>query len=204
MQPIPTLKYEEVVRAPYDRGAIVRDDFPGFREDYLAIHCLIREYRPRRIVEIGTSTGSGTNVLCRAMRIRRFWYNGGRRVLSIDVPPGTDSSIIYPGDEPEDGHPAEAGSECRFPYDQLFGDSGTFDFSPYYPIDAWFIDGKHSYDYVVRDSEQALRSRPHLVIWHDLQIDGVHRAIRDVMASRPEFDVYRIGDTRVGAAIRRP
>jgi hypothetical protein len=201
---IPTKRYEDVVRSPYKNGAIVRDDFPGFKEDYLVVHCLIRRYQPKRIVEIGTSTGTGTNVICKAMGIRRFWFNSDRKVISIDVPPGTDSKIIYPGDSPEDGHPHKAGLDCRFPYQQLFGDSQNFDFSPCYPVDAWFIDGKHSYPYVMRDSEQALESRPKLIMWHDLQIEEVYKAVCDVMESRPEYDLYRVGDTRVGAAIWKP
>jgi hypothetical protein len=199
---IPVVAYEAIVKAPYHKGAFIRDDFPGFKEDYLAIHCLIRKYQPRRIVEIGTSTGSGTNVICKAMGIRRFWFNPGRAVISIDVPPGTDRNVIYPGENPEDGHPAKAGEHCRFPYRQLFGDSQVFDFSPYYPIDAWFIDGKHSYPYVVRDTEQALQSRPKLIIWHDLQIEEVYTAICDAMASRHEYELCRVGETRVGAAVR--
>lgn len=197
---IPVVKYETIVKSPYEEGAIIRDDFPGFREDYLVIHSLIRHYQPMRFMEIGTSAGTGTNVICNAMGIRRFWFNKDRKVMSIDVPPGTDPKEIYPGENPEDGHPAKAGIDCHFPYEQLYGNSQTFDFSPYYPIDAWFIDGKHNYPYAKKDTEQALKSKPKLLIWHDMQIDEVSQAVADVMKNHPEYDLKRVGTTRIGFA----
>jgi predicted O-methyltransferase YrrM len=96
------LRFCDVVSLPYSKNAIIRDDFPGFKEDYLALHCIIRKYKPRRFIEIGTSTGSGTNVICRAIGIHRKWINF-KKVFSIDVPPGTNPDIIYP--DHEDGHP---------------------------------------------------------------------------------------------------
>ena len=38
---ITKVKYSEIVKAPYSDGAITRDDFPGFKEDYLAIHSIL-------------------------------------------------------------------------------------------------------------------------------------------------------------------
>jgi len=192
--------FSAVVRVPYSKGAWIRNDFPGFREDYLVVHSLIRRYGPRRIMEIGTSTGRGTNVLCRAVGLRRFGFRSrGRAVLSIDVPAGTDPSILYP--DKEDGHPSKAGMECRYPYTQLFGDSSRFDFTPYYPIDAWFIDGKHDYAYASRDTRQALASDPSLVIWHDMQMDGVAKAVEDTM-SGAGYEVRRVAGTRVAYAVK--
>jgi hypothetical protein len=201
--PIYEVPLETVVCEPYRSKAIERTDFPGFREDYLVIHSLIRKYQPRRFLEIGTSVGDGTTVICNAMGLRagplRHFGRRDRQVLSIDVPPGTDPKQIYPNEE--DGHPARAGARCRFPYVQLYGDSTTFDYSPHYPIDGWFIDGKHNYEYASKDTLQALRSDPHLIIWHDMQIDGVSEAVADVM-SRTPYEISRVTGTRVGYAIR--
>ena len=197
------IPFDAVVRDPFRSGAKRRSDFPGFRDDYLAVHSLIREYQPRRFLEIGTSVGSGTNVICKAVGLRaglfRKFSPREKCVLSIDVPPGTDPTQIYPDEE--DGHPARAGARCHFPYVQLYGDSTTFDFSPFYPIDGWFIDGKHNYEYARKDTLQALKSDPQLIIWHDMQIDGVSEAVSDVMSGAP-YDVARVSGTRVGFAIR--
>ena len=197
--------YDQVVTRPYCDRAFIRTDFPGFREDYLAIHSLLRRDSPRSVLEIGTSTGLGTNVICNAIGVPRSGWRGmlgganDVRVCSIDVPLTTDPSVIYP--DGEDGHPAVAGADCIFRYTQLYGDSTTFDFSPLYPLDAWFIDGKHNYEYVRKDTKQALRASPSLIIWHDLQIPEVERAVADTMRSEP-YRVSRVSGTRVGYAVR--
>lgn len=181
------ISYEDVVKIPLSDGAILRNDFPGFREDYLVLHCLIRKILPKTFIEIGTSTGSGTNVICNAI--------GQGSVFSIDVPPGTDPSIIYPNHE--DGHPGQAGATCRFPYVQLFGFSEQFDYSPYYPIEGWFIDAKHDYPHCSLDTLNALKASPRLIVWHDMQMEGVDEAVRTVMGSRSDYDVRRVLGTRI-------
>jgi hypothetical protein len=196
------LSYTAVVRSPYDQDAIIRDNFPGFKEDYLVIHSLIRRYQPYRFMEIGTSSGAGTNVICNAMGIRK-WLPNSKKVMSIDVPPGTDPKLMYPDETPEDGHPEKAGADCSFPYQQIFGNSLGFDFSPYYPIDAWFIDGKHNYKYAKNDTELALKSEPVLIMWHDMQMDEVNDAVHDVMQKHPKYDLRRVDGTRMGVATRR-
>ena len=59
----------------------------------------------------------------------------------------------------------------------LFGDSATFDFSPFHgKVDFFFIDGAHSYDYVRSDTLNALKCcHPGSVIaWHDFGRAGVN------------------------------
>lgn len=193
--------YESVVADPYSRGAYLRSDFPGFREDYLVLHCLIRKHDPQTFMEIGTSSGLGTLVICKAMGISRLSMNK-RKVYSIDVLPGTDPTILYPGGE--DGHPARAGERCAYPYAQLFGDSYTLDFLPYYPLEGWFIDGKHSYDYVVHDTQSALEASPILIVWHDMQIEQVERAVVDVMSEYLQsYSLCRAVSTRMAFASRK-
>ena len=199
---IEKVKYDTVVTQPFSDDAIVRDDFPGFKEDYLAIHSIIRKYRPKRLLEIGTSTGWGTNVICNAMGVRKGIAGGlldKRKVTSIDVPPGTDASIIYP--KGEDGHPLKAGVNCKFLYAQLFGSSITYDFAPYYPLDAWFIDGKHDYEYCSKDTKQALKADPDLIIWHDMQMQEVYDAVAETMYGKG-YSIKWVNKTRVAYAIK--
>jgi len=195
------VEFDKVVRPPYSKGAIIRNDFPGFREDYLTVHSLIRRYEPKTIMEIGTSTGLGTNVVCNAMGFKRFRKNKeGKKVFSIDVPPGTNPKIIYP--DGEDGHPKKAGKYCKLPYTQVYGSSLNFDFSPYYPIEAWFIDGKHDYTYTKNDAELALKSDPMLIMWHDVDIQGVSDAIIAVMGAHTAYALFRVLGTRVAYAVK--
>lgn len=41
------VKFSNIVKDPYQCQAIIRNDFPGFKEDYLVLHCLIRKYVPQ-------------------------------------------------------------------------------------------------------------------------------------------------------------
>lgn len=187
-----TILYSSIVQKPYCKGAVIRKDFPGFKEDYLVLHCLIRIFNPRTFIEIGTSVGTGTNVICNAMN--------GRKVFSIDVPPGTNPATLYPGGE--DGHPDVAGKNCRFPYVQLFGDSCSYDYSPYLPLEGWFIDAKHDYEHCRKDTLNAINCEAKLIVWHDMQIDGVAKAANEVDDTK-RYDSFRVTDTRIGYATRR-
>lgn len=195
------INYKQVVTPALKKGAVIRKGFPGFREDYLAIHCLLRKYQISSVMEIGTSSGLGTRVICNALGLHKFyfWRNFGKKVVSIDVVPGTNPKIIYP--DGEDGHPQVAGELCDLPYTQLFGNSTKYDFSAVYPLQAWFIDGKHDYTYAKKDTLQALKSQPKLIIWHDKQIKGVKEAIVEVM-SKQSYDVFNLDNTRLIFAVR--
>jgi hypothetical protein len=195
------IEFNEIVKLPYSKNAAIRSGFPGFKEDYLTIHCLIGKYKPKTIMEIGTSSGLGTKVICNAMGIKRFGRNKKDvKVYSIDVPVGTDPKIIYP--HGEDGHPKEPGIYCKLPFTQIFGNSYGFDFSPYYPIEGWFIDGKHDYKFAKNDTSLALKSNPVILIWHDADIEEVGRAIIEEMKAHAEYDLFRVIGTRIAYAVK--
>jgi hypothetical protein len=79
---------------------------------------------------------------------------------------------------------------------QLYGDSGTFDFSPYYGnVDFMFIDGSHAYDYVKNDTLAALKMVRvgGTIIWHDYRrtgftpFPGVLRALTEFFLTDGRF-----------------
>jgi predicted O-methyltransferase YrrM len=77
----------------------------------------------------------------------------------------------------------------------LFGDSATFDFTPYAgKIDFFFIDGAHSYEYVRSDSENALKCvRPGGVIaWHDFGRVGLNEVSRYLVELSREIPIYSV------------
>jgi predicted O-methyltransferase YrrM len=80
-------------------------------------------------------------------------------------------------------------TECESKITQLFGDSARFDFTPYVEsIDFIFIDGAHSYEYVISDSENARKLiRPNGVIaWHDYPAyPGVWAALEELSKRWP-------------------
>jgi predicted O-methyltransferase YrrM len=91
--------------------------------------------------------------------------------------------------------------------EQLFGDSKTFDVSPWKGrCDLVFVDGSHAYSYVVSDSEKALDlvAPGGLVLWHDYagprHAAGVYRALNELSGRIP---LVRIEGTTL-VAYRRP
>jgi predicted O-methyltransferase YrrM len=75
---------------------------------------------------------------------------------------------------------------------QLYGDSATFDYTPYQgEIDFVFIDGSHTYEYVLSDSRNAialLRNGKGTILWHDYpDTSSVLQAINFLQTSEPRF-----------------
>ena len=102
------------------------------------------------------------------------------------------------------------GSGARFvgtPYaariTQLYGDSATFDYTPYEgAMDFVFVDGSHSYEYVKSDTRTALKLlKPvgGVILWHDYGSPywkGLTRALNELMTEQPELASMRhIRDT---------
>lgn len=172
--------------------AVVRDDFNGFKEDYITLHLILKKYMPKSLIEIGTNIGMGTNIICNALK--------DSIIYSIDLPSNYDMSAIYSSISPEDGRPTNIGACCKFKYNQLYGNSKEFDFSCYYPLEAWFIDGKHNYEYVSADTASAIKSSAKLIIWHDTQIDEVRQAIVDNI-NLSKYELYYVENTRISFAI---
>jgi predicted O-methyltransferase YrrM len=88
---------------------------------------------------------------------------------------------------------------------QLFGDSATFDFSPYRgKMDLVFIDGGHSEPYVRSDTRAALEmlSEHGTIVWDDyLYYPGIYKVVNELSASmRP--GVFHIVGTRLAVYSR--
>jgi predicted O-methyltransferase YrrM len=83
---------------------------------------------------------------------------------------------------------------------QLYGDSATFDYSPYYDsMDLVFIDASHSYTYVKSDSENAFKmlSSYGTIVWDDYTYyPGIYAYLNEVA---PELDqpIMHIRGTRL-------
>jgi predicted O-methyltransferase YrrM len=100
-----------------------------------------------------------------------------------------------------------SGSPVAAKVTQLFGDSKTFDVSPWAGrCDLVFVDGSHAYSYVVSDSERALElvAPGGLVLWHDYagprHAPGVYRALNELTERLP---LVRLDGTTL-VAYRRP
>jgi hypothetical protein len=83
---------------------------------------------------------------------------------------------------------------------QLYGDSATFDYSPYYGcIDLVFIDASHSYSYVKSDSENAFKmlSRSGTIVWDDYtHYPGIYAYLNEI-APKLDKPIMHIRGTRL-------
>ena len=163
---------------------------------------LVSYFKPRTVFEIGTYTG---------FTAMHFTLNS------------PESSIVYTLDLPEN---FQASQDQRLSYDdklviklstenihrrifkntpqeqkivELFGDSKTFDFSPYYgKIDFIYVDGNHSHDYVQSDTENAMKmlSDHGVIVWHDYDYI-IHRDVFKYLNKlSKEYKIYSIPHTR--------
>jgi hypothetical protein len=88
---------------------------------------------------------------------------------------------------------------------QLYGDSATFDFSPYEgQMDLVFIDASHSYSYVKSDTEAALRmlSPDGTIVWDDYTYYPGIYAYLNQLGTALDRPIVHILDTRLAVYSR--
>ena len=170
-----TFKYFDI-----SPDAIINNEFPGFKEDYLILDSLLRKYKPESVFEIGCNFGTGTNIICNALP--------DAKVFSLDMPYGRGDLPLYSGGKDH------TGQNCKLPFTLLRGDSTEFDYSKY-PCQAYFVDAGHFYENVLIETKKVLAEKPLIVIYHDSDIPEVMQGILDGM--NEGYELYRVTDTRI-------
>lgn len=162
----------------------------SYTADIVALCLICQRLRPRVVFEIGTLDG---------YTAYHFALNtdADASIYSLDLPREPVAALRLPTTFMDDEHIRASLATERYCFTGepeqdrirlLFGDSATFDFTPYHgTVDLFFVDGAHSYDYVRSDSENALRCvRPGGVIaWHDygrVGVNGVSRYLHELQA----------------------
>ena len=185
--------YSDLYDPVFADGAFIHDAYIGFKEDYLILHCLLREYKPQSIFEIGTNIGSGVNVIAAALPEADIYS------LDLDFKTMKKNSKQYPvGSGGED----RVGSAAKYEYKQLRGDSMTFDYSAY-PCAAAYIDGEHDTKHVAHETKEVLKWKPKIVIFHDSDIPEVMAGIVEGMGKTRSYDLYRVIDTRIAYLLKK-
>lgn len=169
----------------------------SYLADLVQLCLLCRLLNAKVVFEIGTLQGYTT---------LHFALNSAdnAQVFSLDLPPdGTltpalrttlvDENVANELGKKRkyvfEGLPAERKIKC------LYGDSATFDYSPYAgKVDLFFIDGAHSYEYVKSDTLNALKCcHPGSVIaWHDFGRFGVNGVSKWLRELGQQHNVYSI------------
>ncbi|MDQ3116325.1 MAG: class I SAM-dependent methyltransferase [Verrucomicrobiota bacterium] len=153
--------------------------------EVMVIAATARNSEPPSAFEIGTFDGRT------ALNIAANLKEGGR-VWTLDLPKtglGQTEFELAPGesafvDKKESGTKFK-GTAYSNQITQLYGDSATFDFSPFAEkMGLVFVDGSHAYEYVLKDTVNALRlaAAGGTILWHDYQQDwpGVIRALNEL------------------------
>lgn len=182
----------DIVTPELEQGAIYNDEYTGFHEDYLVIHCLLKTHQPKKFIEVGTNTGTGTNIICNAL-------DESATVYSLDLP--YELHHLSKQQPLSEGKGHLVGKYCARAYIQLWGDSTKYDFARHKDIEGWFIDGEHVYNNVKIESKAAVKSGAKIIIWHDADMPEVWQAIKDVLLKK-EYKLYRVTDTRIAYALK--
>jgi predicted O-methyltransferase YrrM len=165
-------------------------------QELSVITALVSQNAPKAIFEIGTFDGRTTLNMA---------INGtpDTRINTLDLPGDqlnatrlhiTTSDRVFV-DKPQSGERFGKTESAR-KITQLYGDSATFDFSPYFAkTDLVFVDGSHSYEYVQNDTEIAfklLRNGHGVILWHDYTAwPGVTKALNELYQRNPVFGKMR-------------
>ena len=190
------------VRPPAELPTIAVDELPGagvpvtihepIHQDgnvslleLLLLARLVASRQPGVVFEIGTFDGRTT---------LNFAANTPGKVFTLDLPAEKFDSTRHaldPGDTRYIVKPVSGSRFLQRPeaarITQLYGDSGSFDFSLWAgKVDFVFIDGAHSYDYVLSDTARAqtlLRPEGGIIVWHDYDasFEGVTRALNELL-----------------------
>ena len=166
---------------------------------------LVKCYQPKAIFEIGTMNGRTT--LNMALNAPEDCL-----IYTLDLPADAIGKTRYPiskrflqlVNKPRTGELFADKSPETFPcvtrITQLYGDSAAFDYSPYNNhIDFVFIDGSHDYEYVLNDSEVALkllRNGNGVIVWHDYREEmDVVPALDEFLKRYPLIKIFHIAQT---------
>lgn len=171
------------------------DDHELPADEYLCMAGLVKALAPRRVFEIGTNRG-------RTTRLFGEMSPAGAKIYTLDLPPEEMlTGQCFPEARRELIGEAYRKSPVRRKITQLYGNSHTFNFSPYAGrMDLVFIDGDHSYQGVKSDTEHALKmlAPGGVILWDDyIQCDygiDVMHYLHELAKTKP---VRQLHNTRL-------
>lgn len=169
---------------------------PG-NQSYTGLAFLVelgRFLKAHRIFEIGTYNGATAWCLARNL--------GPAEVHTLDLPPEQQPALEYGVSDAENRTPFERRAYEALPLAtgrvvQHWGDSATFDFTPWRDsIDLVYVDGAHSHQYVRADTSTALDlvTESGAIVWDDYwrRVPGVPAVLEEL-----SVPLFRVRGTRL-------
>ncbi|MDR0994141.1 MAG: class I SAM-dependent methyltransferase, partial [Verrucomicrobiota bacterium] len=177
--------------------------------ELMMIAALVKQRAPLICFEIGTFDGRTTENMAANQPEGGVCY-------TLDLPPQGADQAALPLAAGDLTYIRKSASGTRISpqqarqgrITQLYGDSGSFDFSPYYGrVDLMFVDGSHSYEYVLSDTEQAFQMvKPGgIILWHDYNSrwwPGVTRALNEFHRDERFREIRNIENTALCFMVR--
>ena len=193
--PPPTLPVAEVSEVMRDAPIRLREPVTADGNvsllELAILDSLVAARAPRTIFEIGTFDGrTALNFAANAPLAT---------VHTLDLPVAVEPALPLHSDDRTFIHRSQhgergrrfAGTEEQGRIVQHFADSARFDYAPFHGrVDFIFVDGSHSYEYVLSDSASALAMAAPgaLIVWHDYgEWAGVTRALNELHGGDPRF-----------------
>lgn len=186
------IKSTDIITPELEKGAIYNNEFTGFHDDYLVLHCLIKKYKPESFFEIGTNMGTGTKIIKNA--------NPEAIVFSLDLP--TEQAHVSLQHPISEGKGDKVGSNCDLPFIQLRGNSTTFDYWKY-PCEGYYVDGEHTEANVFQETVDIIAQKPKIIIYHDSDMPEVFAGILLGFGNNKDYELFRVEDTRITYALRK-
>lgn len=204
---IPRVELSEVVKPTVAETILdsPNADLDGNVSPYeLRVICkVVKHYKPRNLFEIGTFDGRTTVNLAANS-------SNEARIYTLDLAPrevnqtelrikSSDATFIAKQQSGREFMAAARAGQAK-KITQLWGDSAAFDYSDYDSrMDFVFVDGSHSYEYVLNDTRVALnllKDSKGIIMWHDYGWREVVRALNELYMNDPKLNILKhIKDT---------
>lgn len=152
---------------------------------------IVKHTQPKNIFEIGTFNGKTTlNMAANSCN--------DTKIYTLDLPKSeiTNTKLRIKSGERAFINKQQSGTQfIGTPYEkmitQIYSDSAKYDYSKLNnTIDLVFIDGSHSYEYVINDTHVAmklLRNGKGIVLWHDYGWNEVIKALNEFYENDERF-----------------
>ena len=191
---LPLISIDEIVGMDTKSFKVIKEEFEDGNISSFELECIckiVKNLNPKRVFEIGTYNGRTTvNIASNT--------SAESHIYTLDLPKDEMSNTMLRIKSGEKKFIYKSisgtyfiGTEYESKISQIYSDSAQFDYTELNnSMDFVFIDGSHSYEYVVSDTKIAmklLRNGKGVILWHDYGWNEVIQALNELHNSDVRF-----------------